>query len=402
MNAPSPDHVGEDSARLRSAMVAAFSATAPHVRPTVAEAMRTVPREAFVPSYFLREDLHEGPGFRLVRRDSDPALWLAQAYRDHSLATQLDGAVHADTVVADAGPWHGTPTCSASQPSLVAGMLDLLAVDPGMRVLEIGTGTGYNAALLCELTEVGDVFTVEYDPSLAAKAESRLKAAGYSPSVVVGDGGLGLPGSAPFDRIMTTCSFPAVSASWLEQLSLHGRAVVNLTTGIPVGILAVLTRDGADHGIGGVVAQRAWFMATRTSPSNHALDLMRSANPGKTPVRPTGLRWTDVVSADGLYVLAALRLDAHLLISFTEDGQKRYSLLADDGSAASQQGDTVAESGPRRLWHELEDIAQNWSRLGAPSREDFDLSVQFDSGNTSATVVHRASGWSSPARGITA
>jgi protein-L-isoaspartate O-methyltransferase len=392
------NHADEDSARLRIAMVAAFSDTAPHVRPTVAEAMRTVPREAFAPSYFLPD----GPGFRLVRRDDVPAQWLAQAYHDHSLATQLDGTVHADSVAPGAGPWQGAPTCSASQPSLVAGMLDLLAVDPGMRVLEIGTGTGYNAALLCELTEAGGVFTVEYDPSLAAKAEARLKAAGYSPTVIVGDGGMGLPDAAPFDRIITTCSFPAVSASWLAQLSPNGRAVVNLITGIPVGILAVLTRDGAEHGVGGVVAQRAWFMATRTSPSHHALDLMRSADLDEAAPRPTSLRWTDVVRADGLYVLAALRLDAHLLVSFTEDGQKLFSLLADDGSAASQQGSTVVECGPRKLWRELEDIARDWSRLGEPSREDLDLSIRFDSGNASPAVIHRASGWTSPATGITA
>lgn len=143
-------------------------------------------------------------------------------------------------------------------------------------------------------------------------------------------------------------------------------------------------------------------MATRTSPSHHALDLMRAADLDETLPRSTGLQWTDVISADGLHVLAALRLDAHLLISFTEDGQKLYSLLADDGSAASQQGSAVAECGPRKLWHELEDIARDWSRLGEPSREDFDLSIQLDSGNASPTVVHRASGWSVPASGITA
>jgi protein-L-isoaspartate O-methyltransferase len=391
--------VADEAAEMREAMVAGLAAYTSFANPAVLDAMRVVPREAFVPSYFLDS---EG-SFRLLRGDLDAKEWLVHAYADRSLATQLDGTVHADAADIQARRWQGAPTCSASQPSLVARMLDMLGVfEPGGRVLEIGTGTGYNAALLCELSGSSNVFTIEYDPLLAAKARDRLAAIGREPTMTVGDGGLGLPNAAPFDAIITTCSFPVIHAAWLEQLAPEGVAVVNLITGIPVGILAVLTLNEPGDVTGRVVSQRAWFMATRTRPPNHALTLNDRASTSGATTRPTGLRWTDVEAADGLYALTAFLLDAHLLISFTDDGGKQYGLFTDDGSCAIQEGGHVQESGPRRLWGELEEIAGQWARLGQPDRDEFELSIRFGEGTAAPTVVHHASGWTARATGIAA
>jgi len=104
-----------------------------------------------------------------------------------------------------------------SQPFMVAAMTEALRVQPGQRVLEIGTGSGYQAAVLAELG--ADVYTVERVPQLAESARSVLDELGYSHvHVRVGDGSLGWPEHAPFDRILVTAGAPAVPPALLEQL----------------------------------------------------------------------------------------------------------------------------------------------------------------------------------------
>lgn len=124
----------------------------------------------------------------------------------------------------------GVPVSSSSQPAIVARMLEQLRVQPGHRVLEIGTGTGYNAALLAHLVGPdGEVITVELDPDIATAAEHHLRQAGASNvSLVVADGWTGVGGSGPFDRIEATVGVWDVSPAWVDQLRTSGLIVVPL------------------------------------------------------------------------------------------------------------------------------------------------------------------------------
>lgn len=398
MNIADRAYSDDESVELRFELVAKIEASADAIDPAILEAMRAVPREVFVPSFFLRD----GASHRLLRREIDETNWLAETYRDQALTTQLDCGLHADAVDAARDGWRGVPTCSASEPSLLALMLDELAIQPGARVLEIGAGTGYTAALLCELTEPENVFSIEFDPVLATKAIDRLVVAGYYPTVSIGDGAIGHPNAAPFDAIVATCSFPAIYPAWLEQLAPGGIAVVNLITGIPIGILVVLTLNAPGDAIGRIVPQRAWIMSTRSRPANRALALSEAPMAGEVRTHTTELRWSEVAAADGLHVLTALMLDAHLLVSFTEDGAEQYGLYANDGSVALEQEGRVEQSGPRQLWDELERLARQWTALGQPDRDEFELSIAFKVGKAHTVVVHPASGWSASATGVTA
>jgi protein-L-isoaspartate(D-aspartate) O-methyltransferase len=115
-----------------------------------------------------------------------------------------------------------------SQPYIVAAMISYLQVTAESRVLEVGTGTGYQAAVLSRL--VSEVFTIERHPSLAGKAREILKELNYANiQVNVGDGSLGLPAQGPYDRIIVAAAAPSVPAQLLEQLREGGRLV------IPVG-----------------------------------------------------------------------------------------------------------------------------------------------------------------------
>ena len=112
-----------------------------------------------------------------------------------------------------------------SQPYMVAAILQAADVREGQRVLDIGTGSGYQAAVLAELG--AEVFTIERIPELAERAQERLAEAGYdSVEVRVGDGSLGLRENAPFDAIVVAAAAPEVPAPLYEQLVLRGRLVV--------------------------------------------------------------------------------------------------------------------------------------------------------------------------------
>lgn len=114
-----------------------------------------------------------------------------------------------------------------SQPYMVALMTELLRLEGSERVLEIGTGSGYQAAILAELA--AEVYTLERFESLARRAEALLNDLGYrNVTVIVGDGTLGYAEAAPYDRIIVTAAAPKLATPWLEQLADGGRLVLPL------------------------------------------------------------------------------------------------------------------------------------------------------------------------------
>lgn len=111
-----------------------------------------------------------------------------------------------------------------SQPYTVARQTELLEVKPGEKVLEIGTGSGYQAAILCELG--AEVYTVERHKELYQKARSMLRELGYSVRAKLGDGTMGWSAYAPYDAIVVTAGAPVVPEDLVDQLALNGRLVV--------------------------------------------------------------------------------------------------------------------------------------------------------------------------------
>ena len=112
-----------------------------------------------------------------------------------------------------------------SDPTAVAVMLEPLALQPGQQVLEIGAGTGYNAALIAELVgETGHVTAVDIEPYVVAAAKTNLKATGYGRvEVILGDGGFGFANNAPYDRITATVGLWEIPLEWFGQLAHGGR-----------------------------------------------------------------------------------------------------------------------------------------------------------------------------------
>jgi protein-L-isoaspartate(D-aspartate) O-methyltransferase len=158
----------------------------------VGAAMGVVPRELFVPDVPIE-----------------------RAYANEAVVTHRDAA--------------GVAVSSASAPGVVASMLEDLDVRSGQRVLEIGAGTGYNAALLAHLVgPAGVVTTVEIDDVVAETARERLDAGYRQVSVICGDGEFGYRDHAPYDRITVTAGAWDVPPAWSDQLAPGGRLLVPL------------------------------------------------------------------------------------------------------------------------------------------------------------------------------
>jgi len=115
-----------------------------------------------------------------------------------------------------------------SAPSMIAIMLEALDLKRGDKVLEIGTGSGYNAALISEI--VGEnVFSIERIPELAEFAKNNLKKSGYKVKILIGDGTLGYEGESPYDKIIVTAAAPKIPETLIKQLKIGGKLC------IPVG-----------------------------------------------------------------------------------------------------------------------------------------------------------------------
>ncbi|MBP1661363.1 MAG: protein-L-isoaspartate O-methyltransferase, partial [Candidatus Aminicenantes bacterium] len=184
---PAAGQTEADFRVMRESMVRRQIAARGIKAPSVLQAMARVPRHLFVPAPLRSE-----------------------AYDDHPL------------------PIGGGQTIS--QPYIVAFMSESLAIEPGDKVLEIGTGSGYQAAVLACLTN--EVFSVEIDPGLARTAAETLEAAGFpGVRVMAGDGFFGWPGEAPFDAIIVTASPARVPPRLFEQLKEGGRLIIPLDKG---------------------------------------------------------------------------------------------------------------------------------------------------------------------------
>ncbi len=172
-------------------------------------------REALVDRLAAREDLDpetEAAMRSVPRHAFVPAEQRSSAYADRPL------------------PIGEGQTISA--PHMVAIMTDRLDLEPGLDVLEIGTGCGYHAAVTAEVVGAEHVYSVEYHESLAADARETLAAAGYEAvSVRAGDGKAGWPEHAPFDRVYLTCAAEELPSPVVEQLRPGGVLLAPLGTG---------------------------------------------------------------------------------------------------------------------------------------------------------------------------
>jgi protein-L-isoaspartate(D-aspartate) O-methyltransferase len=317
-----------------------------------------VERFYFVPA----DELMAGAAFQEYEMDavsSDPSV-LDLVYSDEALVTRLDR--------------DGQPSSSTSQPSLVAIMLHLLDLCEGMRVLEIGAGTGYNAALMAEL--VGDpalVTTIDIQAEVAADAQRLLSASGYGDiRVLCRDGTEGAPEHSPFDRIVATVGCPDISWRWVNQLAADGVMLVPLQHGGPNSDPLVRLRPSEAGGMEGRVVAWSGFMSLQgdkaaflwpelvddeTTPPDDHFDLFPALSdaPRTMDSYRAGKRaWWDFA-----YFLALEDPRTHF--------GRVLALVDPNGDRVVLKGDGIRLWGGGTLFDDLVAAYQSWESLGSPA-----------------------------------
>ncbi|WP_369377595.1 methyltransferase domain-containing protein [Streptomyces sp. cg36] len=342
---------------------------------------KAVPRELFVPDRIWPGIADGTEQTALVDHAKDPDAWFKAVYSDIPLTTQWDDGRHTGDGLG------ATPTSSSSMPRMVFSMLTDLDAREGQHVLEIGTGTGWNAGLLAHRLGSANVVSVEYDEDVAKGAGENLRRAGLSPLVIVGDGRFGHPSGAPFDRVIATCSVGEVPRTWIAQTRPGGVVVAPWGTDYG-GECIVRLVVGDDGTANGPFTRSSAFMRLRQQRTERPpfdaylkgrewpADGARST----TALSPADIGGWLAQFVIGLRVSGAFwraeRYDdgSYTLWTYSTDTQSWAS--ADYEPEASEY--VVVQSGPRKLWDETEAAFRWWDQQGRPGFTRFGLTVDSD------------------------
>lgn len=367
-----------DTESLRTAFLDELVASGTVRDPEWLAAFRDIPRDDFVPYYFTQRPGE--PGWLLVERPS--AEWLEGVYSPRALITQIDGE-NDNAEHARSGRVNGIATSSSSAPSLMALMLQALDTIEGHRVLEVGTGTGYNAALLCHRLGPDNVTSIDVDAGLTSRAREQLAAFDFFPYLEATDGTSGCWGRAPFDRIISTVGLARVPSSWINQTALGGKILVPLDLAGRAGLLALLTVYAGGKAEGPFLPDYGGFMPVRAN-QHQANDVMSTVGDDDGKTRETTLPVDVVTNArDPFEFFAALIIGGYDWLGFTpnDGGPVQTWLTQPNGSWVCHITDengkhTVRQDSPMRLWDGIETAHLEWQQLGQPVRSRFGLTVR--------------------------
>lgn len=327
------------------------------------------------------------PGWECPITRTDPR-WEHWVTGDFALVTQVDDG----HPTGDEGRGR-LPTSSISQPSLVVKMLEALDTRDGHRVLEVGTGSGYNTALLCHALSDRAVVSVEVDEGLATTAVKNLAASGHHPTVLVADGAgrfeTGVEKDV-FHRLLSTVAARGeVPLSWVRRVHEHGIIVAPFEVGNIPGVLLKLRVHHDGTATGHIIGDAPFMVLRSQRPSpRHVRDLVHEGSPGvregRTDVSPRVVAYRNQGWQLALgHLVPDLRYEVY---EASEDrpewvGEATVYIATPDGAWAL--GEYTPAGGPyetrregdRDLWAEVGAAWEEWTRFGAPGRDRLGVTV---------------------------
>lgn len=357
----------QQAAALRESLASHLVAQGHAQRAEVAQAFRDEPRHLYVPRFTRGHQADDGAWVQEEVNQTHPD-WLHEVYTDQVLLTSTWPAMSSSTV-----------------PSLMADMLDALDARPGMAVTEIGTGTGYNAALLGRIVGDENVMTIDVATELVTAARQALEEAGHDKvTVVCADGGsvgVVLPDST--DRLIATCGVSRVPDAWRRAVRPGGRIVVPLGAGV-----AVLTVDEQHGAQGQFLSTGAYFMSLR--PADGA-PLMPRPDPPGGPTEPCAMPISAWENSDFTFLVSfSLHLE-DVLTDTSAPGE--LTIWHRDGSIATITAEgTARQAGPRRLADILGGLWSGYQNHGQPPRTAYRVEVA-PTGAHSITTTHNGREW---------
>ncbi|WP_416967792.1 protein-L-isoaspartate(D-aspartate) O-methyltransferase [Streptomyces sp. 4F14] len=337
-------------------------------------AFNATPRHLFVPDVIWpgRAGMNRQDD-RVIRSEAPKAWWKA-VYTDAPITTQWDDGTY------DGAGRGKIASSSSSMPTMVFSMLAALNVEDGQRVLEIGTGTGWNSALLCHRLGSENVFTIEVDGDTARAARRRLNDAGHDPVSIIGDGAEGYSAGAPYDRLIATASIGRVPRPWINQVKPGGIIVAPWGPTYGGEAVARLTVAGDGSASGRFIGSSA-FMRLREQrkalPSGSAYDTDTDGTRTTTHLSPDDV-------GEWLHMFVIGVQDPTLFCRVEKGEGRSYRLWLYDTGVTSwavanyDPGHTefeVTEHGPRALWDELRSAVNWWDGKGRPGFDRFGLTV---------------------------
>ncbi|GAA0983658.1 methyltransferase domain-containing protein [Nocardiopsis tropica] len=366
-----------------SALIEAMIADGTLTDAALIHAFRSVPRHRFIPETGA---LTARGG--VLDATNDPERWLAAVYADNAIVTQVDesGIPRDREAPAPREPEPAAPApeaasaSSSAAPTVLARMLELAGLAAGNTVLEIGTGTGWNTALLAHRLGDGAVTSVEIDPRLAGTARGALRAEGLSPAVHVADGYGGRVEGAPYDRIVSTCGVRRLPPAWLDQVRPGGLVVCPWGLLEGAGVLARVECPGDG------TARASFHGGVGFVP-------LRTPDPAAPPARDSGQQPDEyrLTQTDPLAPLMAFTTAFALSVMVPDWRVRRRWIGTGSGVwVCDREGGSwvrvypygtswmIEQGGPRSIWDEFEEALALWAELGSPEPDRFGLSVSGD------------------------
>ncbi|MEU2510475.1 protein-L-isoaspartate(D-aspartate) O-methyltransferase [Streptomyces syringium] len=359
-----------DYTMLRRNCAEALAADQQFGAPWIREAFERVPREVFAPPRAWLSTRGEDGAYPFINRATDPEAWARAVYtHDRALITQInDGNTPGGQAAG------GRLSSSLSSLRVVVRQLSHLDPQPGRRGLHIGTGSGYDSALLAERVGARNVITVEVDHRLAAGARRALDTAGYGDvQTVVGDGEHGWSHGAPYAWLLSTASAMRTPWAWIQQMA-PGGVIVTPYRGL--ALVRLVVADDGESASGPIVDAMA-FMPLRGQRGRDVVDI----RPVIDATMPRAEKLSTTTDLSVLGEILGAELLFHILVhdAHVRFGETWWFQSRDASSwAAWKPTGHGRQWGPRRLLDEAEAAVTAWREAGEPDLTDLGVTVRPD------------------------